>query len=99
MHSPGDTYGRIPGGGHWVNAMPATDFEQQRRQMLAEISATTAGVRGMIGKAALDERVMRAVGKVPRHEFVPMELQRTPMPIAPFRLALTRPSRNHLLSP
>jgi protein-L-isoaspartate(D-aspartate) O-methyltransferase len=55
--------------------MPATDFEEQRRQMLAEISATTARVRGMIGKAALDERVMRAMGTVPRHEFVPIELQ------------------------
>jgi protein-L-isoaspartate(D-aspartate) O-methyltransferase len=29
----------------------------------------------LIGKAALDERVMRAMGKVPRHEFVPIELQ------------------------
>jgi protein-L-isoaspartate(D-aspartate) O-methyltransferase len=55
--------------------MPAMDFAAQRRQMLAEISATTARVRGLIGKAALDERVMRAVGKVPRHEFVPIELQ------------------------
>jgi protein-L-isoaspartate(D-aspartate) O-methyltransferase len=55
--------------------MPATDFEAQRRQMLAEISATTARVRGLIGKAALDGRVMRAMGKVPRHEFVPIELQ------------------------
>jgi protein-L-isoaspartate(D-aspartate) O-methyltransferase len=43
--------------------------------MLAEISATTSRVRGLIGKAALDERVMRAIGKVPRHEFVPIELQ------------------------
>ena len=43
--------------------------------MLAEISATTARVTGLIGKAALDERVMRAMGKVPRHEFVPIEVQ------------------------
>src|SRR6478736_2802034 len=55
--------------------MSATDFEAQRQQMLAEISATTARVRGLIGKAALDERVMRAMGEVPRHEFVPIELQ------------------------
>jgi len=55
--------------------MSATDFEAQRQQMLAEISATTARVRGLVGKAALDERVMRAIGKVPRHEFVPIELQ------------------------
>jgi protein-L-isoaspartate(D-aspartate) O-methyltransferase len=29
----------------------------------------------LIGKAALDERVMMAMGKVPRHEFVPIELR------------------------
>jgi protein-L-isoaspartate(D-aspartate) O-methyltransferase len=55
--------------------MPATNFEVQRGQMLAEISATTSRVRGLIGKAALDERVMRAMGEVPRHEFLPIELQ------------------------
>ena len=43
--------------------------------MLAEISAATVHVSGLIGKAALDERVMTAMGKVPRHEFVPVELQ------------------------
>jgi protein-L-isoaspartate(D-aspartate) O-methyltransferase len=32
-------------------------------------------VSGLIGKATLDERVMTAMGKVPRHEFVPIELQ------------------------
>src|SRR6478672_11832926 len=68
-------YGRITGDGHWVGIMSATDFEAQRRQMLAEISAMAARVRGLIGKAALDERVMRVMGTVPRHEFVPLELQ------------------------
>ena len=43
--------------------------------MLAEISAGTSHVSDLIGKAALDERVMKAMGKVPRHEFVPVELQ------------------------
>jgi hypothetical protein len=42
--------------------------------MLAEISAGTFHVSGLIGKAALDERVMTAMGKVPRHEFVSVEL-------------------------
>jgi protein-L-isoaspartate(D-aspartate) O-methyltransferase len=55
--------------------MPAMDFDAQRRQMLAEISATTARVKGLIGKTALDERVLRAMGKVSRHEFVPIEVQ------------------------
>ena len=54
--------------------------------MLAEISAATVLVSGVIGKAALDERVMTAMGKVPRHEFVPIELQpyayaNVPLPI------------------
>ena len=43
--------------------------------MLAEISAGIFHVSGLIGKAARDERVMTAMGKVPRHEFVPVELQ------------------------
>src|SRR5258705_2417481 len=43
--------------------------------MLAEISAGIFHVSGLIGKAALDERVMMAMDKVPRHEFVPIELQ------------------------
>jgi len=64
----------MPGDGQ-DGIIPAMDFEAQRRQMLAEISATTARVRGLIGKPALDERVMRAVGNVSRHEFVPIEVQ------------------------
>ena len=63
--------------------------------MLAEISATTARVRGLIGKAALDERVMSAMGKVPRHEFVPIEVQayayaNRPLPIG-YEKTISRP--------
>jgi protein-L-isoaspartate(D-aspartate) O-methyltransferase len=29
-----------------------------------------------IGKIALDDRALRAMAKVPRHEFVPIEVQR-----------------------
>jgi len=88
--------------------MPAADFEAPRRQMLAEISATTALVRGLIGKAALDERVMRVMGKVPRHEFVPIELQpyayaNRPLPIGALDAlgtstgAMLRPSTINIL--
>ena len=42
--------------------------------MLAEISAGTLQLRDTLGKEALDDRVMMALGKVPRHEFVPIEL-------------------------
>src|SRR6266851_8872030 len=55
--------------------MRAEDFEILRRRMLAEISAGILQLRDTIGKTALDERVVMALGKVPRHEFVPVELQ------------------------
>ena len=66
--------------------MSAEDFEVLRQHMLAEISAGTFHVSGLIGKAALDERVMTAMGRVPRHEFVPIELRpyayaNVPLPI------------------
>jgi len=55
--------------------MSAEHFAALRQQMLAEIAAETIYVSAQIGKAALDEQVMAVVGKVPRHEFVPIELQ------------------------
>ena len=63
--------------------------------MLAEISAATVLVSGVIGKAALDERVMTAMGKVPRNEFVPIELQpyayaNIPLPIG-FNKTISQP--------
>jgi protein-L-isoaspartate(D-aspartate) O-methyltransferase len=75
--------------------MPAEEFEVVRRHMLAEISAATAHVTDLIGKAALDERVMTAMGKVPRHEFVPIELQlfayaNIPLPIG-FNKTISQP--------
>jgi protein-L-isoaspartate(D-aspartate) O-methyltransferase len=38
-------------------------------------SLQSAKSAGQIGKTALDERVRRAMAKVPRHEFVPIEVQ------------------------
>jgi protein-L-isoaspartate(D-aspartate) O-methyltransferase len=75
--------------------MPAEEFEVLRRHMLAEISAATAHVSELISKAALDERVMTAMGKVPRHEFVPIELQpfayaNIPLPIG-FNKTISQP--------
>ena len=55
--------------------MSSETFAVLRQHMLAEISAGTLLLRGSIGKAAIDERVMTAMDKVPRHEFVPVELQ------------------------
>jgi protein-L-isoaspartate(D-aspartate) O-methyltransferase len=75
--------------------MREADFEVLRRRMLAEISAATVHVSGLIGKAALDERVMTAMGNVPRHEFVPIELQsyayaNLPLPIG-FNKTISQP--------
>ncbi|HXF45920.1 MAG TPA: protein-L-isoaspartate(D-aspartate) O-methyltransferase [Burkholderiaceae bacterium] len=66
--------------------MTDADFAEQRRLMLVEIAATTIYTSAQIGKAALAPRVLDVLGKVPRHEFVPVELQRyayanTPLPI------------------
>src|SRR5258706_4503323 len=55
--------------------MIAKDFDILRQQMLVEISAGIFHVSNVLGKTALDKRVMTAMGKVPRHEFVPVELQ------------------------
>ena len=55
--------------------MSVEPFEALREQMIAEIAAGAAAVSERIGKAVFDERVMSALAKVPRHEFVPFELQ------------------------
>jgi protein-L-isoaspartate(D-aspartate) O-methyltransferase len=55
--------------------MNAKFFEEQRREMIAAIRAMADHVAAQIGKSALDERVLTAMAKVPRHEFVPIEVQ------------------------
>ncbi|GIX29047.1 MAG: protein-L-isoaspartate O-methyltransferase [Burkholderiales bacterium] len=55
--------------------MSAEDFAALRQQMLVDIAAHTFFSKERIGKDFLDGRVMEVMGKVPRHEFVPLELQ------------------------
>ena len=55
--------------------MRVEEFEAMRRRMLAEISAHAVQLRETIGKSAFDGRVMAAMERVPRHEFVPIEFQ------------------------
>ena len=55
--------------------MSADLFANLRQQMIAEIVVEAALTVGHTGRAAFDERVMRVIGTVPRHEFVPVELQ------------------------
>jgi protein-L-isoaspartate(D-aspartate) O-methyltransferase len=55
--------------------MNAEYFEEQRRDMVAGVRAITDHMAAQVGKTALDERVLRAMAKVPRHEFVPVKIQ------------------------
>jgi protein-L-isoaspartate(D-aspartate) O-methyltransferase len=66
--------------------MNADTFARLRQSMIAEIAVHTIYASARIGKAALSRRVMEAMETVPRHVFVPVELQpyayaNTPLPI------------------
>jgi protein-L-isoaspartate(D-aspartate) O-methyltransferase len=50
-------------------------FEAQRQHMLAEIEAEALLTASYTERAAFSAAVMGAVGRVPRHEFVPVELK------------------------
>jgi protein-L-isoaspartate(D-aspartate) O-methyltransferase len=75
--------------------MRAEEFQVVRRRMLVEISAHAAQLHGINGKSAFDERVMAAMERVPRHEFVPIEFQafayaNIPLPIG-FEKTISQP--------
>jgi protein-L-isoaspartate(D-aspartate) O-methyltransferase len=75
--------------------MRPEDLEALREHMLAVIAAGAFELRDIIGKSALDERVMTAMGKVLRHAFVPIELQpyayeNIPLPIG-FAKTISQP--------
>lgn len=55
--------------------MTEPDFSALSQTMIAEIAAKTIYDSVRLGKAALDPRVMNAMAKVPRHEFVLFELK------------------------
>jgi len=79
--------------------MRAEDLEPLRKHMLAVIAASAFELRSAIGKDALDERVMTAMGKVPRHDFVPIELQPYAYANIPLPIGFEKQSRSHLSSP
>ena len=63
--------------------------------MLAVIAAAAFALRDAIGKSAFDERVMTAMRNVPRHAFVPIEVQpyayaNVPLPIG-FEKTISQP--------
>ena len=51
------------------------DYVQARERMLAEITALVIFNCGRLGKAALNRRVLEALADVPRHAFVPQDMQ------------------------
>jgi protein-L-isoaspartate(D-aspartate) O-methyltransferase len=77
------------------------DEDVQRRQMVAEIAAMAGDTGFETGAGRLGSAVMRVMGKVPRHRFVPADLQtyayeNRPLPIGhgqtisqPYIVALT----------
>src|ERR1700733_14315505 len=75
--------------------MSVAYFEDQRREMIAAIRVIAKHLVAEIGKTALDDRVVRAMAKVPRHEFVPIEVQpyaylNRPLPIG-FEKRISQP--------
>ncbi len=64
----------------------AEDFADLRREMLEEIAADVRETAEAIERESLSDRVMQAMGRVPRHEFVPDEMkplayENRPLPI------------------
>lgn len=55
--------------------MSEDEFEKLREQMITEIMTEAALTVGHTGRASFSERVMRVIAGMPRHEFVPVELQ------------------------
>ncbi|MEE9552341.1 MAG: protein-L-isoaspartate(D-aspartate) O-methyltransferase [Gammaproteobacteria bacterium] len=54
-----------------INAIADEDFSTERRRMIDEIDDTVQFTSDYIGKSELNADVMTAMGKVPRHEFIP----------------------------
>jgi protein-L-isoaspartate(D-aspartate) O-methyltransferase len=58
-----------------ARASEAPDFAELRRALVAAIEKTVNRQREASGAPLLDPRVIRAMAKVPRHEFAPPELR------------------------
>jgi protein-L-isoaspartate(D-aspartate) O-methyltransferase len=56
----------------YQNAMAADSYQEARRKMVETIAEDVRDTSIYIDRKALDPRVMAAMGKVPRHEFVPV---------------------------
>ncbi len=54
-----------------VYATDADDYAEQRATLIAEITDDVRSTAHYLGRRELNQRVLTALGKVPRHEFVP----------------------------
>src|SRR5687767_7076658 len=75
--------------------MSEDQFEKMRRQLLAEIATAAVLTAGHTARAGFSERAMGAVARMPRQEFVPVELQpyaylNRPLPIG-YEKAVSQP--------
>ena len=80
--------------------MENRQHDLMRRQMIAEVVADAVFLTAQLGKSAFAARVIDVMGKIPRHEFVPLELRpyayiNSPLPVGygktisqPFIIAL-----------
>jgi protein-L-isoaspartate(D-aspartate) O-methyltransferase len=64
----------------------ADEFADERIRLMEEIAACAEQLGARTGRRAFDARVMEAMARVPRHEFVPREIRRfsylnRPLPI------------------
>jgi len=57
------------------DALMSVNNSDERQEMVAAISTIAQHLAAEIGKPALDDRVLRAMAKVPREEFVPVEVK------------------------
>ncbi|HUL91179.1 MAG TPA: protein-L-isoaspartate(D-aspartate) O-methyltransferase [Burkholderiales bacterium] len=66
--------------------MENRQHQLMRQQMIAEVVADAVFLTQRLGKSAFDARVIEVMGRTPRHEFVPAELQaysyvNSPLPV------------------
>src|SRR5262249_25878278 len=102
---PGPTSARGPRAGSGIGkgagrVVQSREHELMRQQMVAEVVADAVFLTPQIGKSSFDSRVIEVMGRIPRHEFVPVELQaysyiNSPLPVGygktvsqPFIIAL-----------
>jgi protein-L-isoaspartate(D-aspartate) O-methyltransferase len=77
----------------------SVDYSEQRREMVAVIRTIAQHLAAEVGKPALDDQVLMAMAKVPRHEFVPVEVKpyaylNRPLPIG-FDKTISQPLIGH----